>query len=254
MSLCQWAEEDWNVLLYAIRKGKCILMLGPETALAYPAGHPTLLSQTLANQLTQDIEPRFKENIDPADLMEAAQYYCLQLKIRDFYIQHRPASPDPFHLDLAALPFSLAVLSTPDEMFETALKEQHKNPKIGWYNYQQKKSHMELMRSMGTAAEPLLFYLYGSIRDEESLVTTKNDLLDFLVSIMATESLPKSLINELQAPDKSFLFLGFGFKHWYLRILLHILEIKNKANRSFALEDFTPRSEADHIASPFKTP
>ncbi|MGD2088335.1 MAG: toll/interleukin-1 receptor domain-containing protein [Candidatus Aminicenantes bacterium] len=251
MSLCKWAEEDWNVLVYAIRKGKCILMLGPETALADIDGHPMLLSQVLANQLTRDMDPRFKENIDPADLMEAAQYYCLQpdrgkidlqLKIRDFYSRHQSALFGSFHRDLARLPFYLAVLSSPDEMFETALKEQHKNPKTGWYNYQQKKSHMG---PIGTVAEPLLFYLYGSIKDEEALVATENDLLDFLVSIMAGESLPKSLINELQAPDKSFLFLGFGFKHWYLRILLHILEIKNKANRSFALEDFTPRSEAE---------
>ncbi len=254
MSLCQWAEEDWNVLLNAISKSKCILMLGPETALAYPDGHPTLLSQTLANLLIQDMDPKYKEHIDPANLMEASQYYCLQpghdkiglqLKIQDFYTRQRAASPGPFHLDLAALPFSLAVLSSPDEMFETALKEQHKNPKIGWYNYQQKKSHMEPRESIGTAAEPLLFYLYGSIKDEESLVATENDLLDFLVSIMAGESLPKSLINELKAPNKSILFLGFGFKHWYLRILLHILEIKNKVTRSFALEDFTPRSEAE---------
>jgi hypothetical protein len=82
-------------------------------------------------------------------------------------------------------------------------------------------------------------------------VATENDLLDFLVSITAKESLPERLINELQAPDKSFLFLGFGLKHWYLRILLHILEIKNKANRSFALEDFTPRSAAEFKSTVF---
>jgi hypothetical protein len=254
MSLCRWAEKDWNVLLYAIRKGKCILMLGPETALVDLDGQSQLLSQTLANQLIQDMEPRFKDDIDHTNLMEVAQYYCLQsgngktdmqLKIRDFYTRHQPTSPGPFHRDMAALPFYLAILSTPDEMLETALKEQHKNPNAFWYNYQKKKSCMGHMESMGTAAEPLLFYLYGSIKVEESLVARENDLLDFLVSIMAKESLPERLINELQAPDKSFLFLGFGFKHWYLRILLHILKIKNKDDRSFALEDFTPRSEAE---------
>jgi hypothetical protein len=99
MSLCRWAEEDWNLLLYAIRKEKCILMLGPETALVDMDGQSQPLSQILANQLIQDMEPRFKENIDPTNLMEAAQYYCpqpghgkteLQLKIRDFYTRHQP--------------------------------------------------------------------------------------------------------------------------------------------------------------------
>jgi len=226
-------------------------MLGPETALANLDGHPKLLSQSLADLLTKDMDSRFKDNIDSANLMEAAQYYCmqpgngkikLQMKIQEFYTLYGSSLSSSFHRDLAALPFYLAILSSPDEMFDAALKEQHKSPKIGWYNYKEKKSTME---SIGTPAEPMLFYLYGSIKDEESLVATEDDLLDFLVSITAKGSLPEQLINKLQAPDKSFLFLGFGFKHWYLRILLHILEIKNKDNPSFALEDFMPGSEAE---------
>ncbi|MDQ1351475.1 MAG: hypothetical protein QG657_1777 [Acidobacteriota bacterium] len=40
MSLCKWSEEDWNVLVHTIHKGKCILMLGPETAIANLDGQP----------------------------------------------------------------------------------------------------------------------------------------------------------------------------------------------------------------------
>ncbi len=98
------------------------------------------------------------------------------------------------------------------------------------------------MESTGTPDEPMIFYLYGNVKDEESLVLTENDLLDFLVSIVSKDTLPDRLINELKEPDKSFLFIGFGFKHWYLRIILHILEVKKKGNPSFALEDFTPHS------------
>jgi len=184
MSLCQWAEDDWNVLIYTLRKGKCILMLGPETAVTDEGGKPLLLSQVLANRLTQDIEPRFMAHIDPTNLLEVAQYWLqpgrgktyLQLKLKEFYKERCSASPCPFHKDLAALPFYLTILSTPDERFETALKEYGKNPKTGRYNYQKKTSVME---AMGFVDEPLLFYLYGAIGDEESLVATENDLLDF---------------------------------------------------------------------------
>lgn len=248
MPLCNWIEDDWKVLIHTIRKENCILMLGPETAMANGQSKP--LSKSLADLLIQDMEPRFKEHIDHSNLMEVAQYYRLQkgieqilmqLKIQEFYTQNGSSLSSSFYRDLAALPFYLSIHSSPDEMFFTALKEQHKNPKTGWYNYQKKKSHME---SIGTPTEPMLFYLYGSIKDDESLVVTENDLLDFLVSITAKDSLPDRLFNELQAPDKSFLFLGFGFKHWYLRILLHILKIKND-KRSFALEDFSPRNDAE---------
>ncbi|MCU0286237.1 MAG: TIR domain-containing protein [Acidobacteria bacterium] len=251
MTLCKWVEDEWKVLVKAIRRGKCILMLGPETAVANLDGQYKPLSHSLADLLLQGMEPRFKEQIDSSNLMEVSHYYCLQqnhdknelqLKIRDFYTQYSSELTSEFHRDLAALPFYLSIHTSPDEMFYSALKEQNKYPKIDWYNYQKKKSQMEFI---GTPEEPMLFYLYGSIKDEESLVATENDLLDFLVSIVAKNHLPDRLISELQAPEKSFLFLGFGFKYWYLRILLHILEIKNKANRSFALEDFTPRSVAE---------
>jgi len=251
MPLCKWSEEDWNVLVQNINNDKCILMLGPEAAVAKLDGQPKPLSHSLANLLFKDVDSRFKEHIDPSNLMEVAQYYCLQkeidsyhvkVKIRNFYSLHRSSFSGSFHFDLAALPFYLSIHSSPDEMFASALKEQHKHPKTGWYNYKNKQS---TMMYIGTRVEPMLFYLYGFIDDENSLVATENDLLDFLVSIMTKNSLPDRLINELQAPDKSLLFLGFGFKHWYLRILLHILEIKKKDNHSFAMEDFTPRSAAE---------
>ncbi|MCX6578674.1 MAG: hypothetical protein NT166_00650 [Candidatus Aminicenantes bacterium] len=52
MTLCKWVEKDWDVLANAIRKGKCILMRGPETAVANLDGQPKLLSQLLATPPT----------------------------------------------------------------------------------------------------------------------------------------------------------------------------------------------------------
>ncbi|HAO20607.1 MAG TPA: hypothetical protein DCQ37_09125, partial [Desulfobacteraceae bacterium] len=77
----------------------------------------------------------------------------------------------------------------------------------------------------------------------ESLVMTENDLLDFLVSVISkAPGLPASITSELNSTDKNFLFLGFGFKHWYLRILLHVLAgNSHKKSRSFALE-FMPEN------------
>jgi hypothetical protein len=37
--------------------------------------------------------------------------------------------------------------------------------------------------------------------------------------------------------DTSFLFIGFGFRHWYMRILLHVLKAGEHTAPSLALED-----------------
>jgi len=76
---------------------------------------------------------------------------------------------------------------------------------------------------------------------------TENDLLDFLVSVISkAPGLPASITSELNSTDKNFLFLGFGFKHWYLRILLHVLAgNSHKQSRSFALE-FMPENPHEY--------
>jgi hypothetical protein len=96
--------------------------------------------------------------------------------------------------------------------------------------------------------KPLLFYLFGALEAPNSLVLTQKNLLDFLVSINRDSIFSPALIEQLKYPDKIFLFIGFGFRHWYLRILLHMLKIDRKDNRSFALEDFKPR-DMDELRS-----
>jgi TIR domain/SIR2-like domain len=248
MTLGKWTEEDWQALVSVIKKGKCILMLGPETAVEEVDGKPQLLCCSIANLLAQGIDSGIKNHIDPCNLMETAQYYSLKwgknylhTKVHKFY-NKRQSLTSNFHRNLAALPFRLAINTSPDHMFHTALTHQGKAPKMGWYNFKQKNAVMD---TTGTDQQPMVFYLYGQPDEEDSLVLTENDLLDFLVSIVSKDTLPDRLINAIKEPDTSFLFLGFGFKHWYLRILLHILAVENRENHSIALEDFTPHSEAE---------
>jgi hypothetical protein len=75
------------------------------------------------------------------------------------------------------------------------------------------------------------------VEDPGSLVLTDFDLIDFLVAIVSKDPpLPQSISAELQKSGKSLLFLGFGMKQWYLRILLHVLRSAGADSRSFALE------------------
>jgi SIR2-like domain len=66
--------------------------------------------------------------------------------------------------------------------------------------------------------------LLAELQEPGSLVLSENDLLDFLVAIVAERPpLPNSLIRALKRVGQSFLFVGFGIRHWYLRVLLKVL-------------------------------
>ncbi len=96
---------------------------------------------------------------------------------------------------------------------------------------------------------PLLFRLFGDPSEPESLVLTENDILDFVIAIASSRpALPSGLIKALKQGGKSFLFIGFGIKDWYLRVLLKImmrvLEI-DKSAFAVASESLSTMSDDD---------
>ena len=247
MRCSDWNDENWDTLIYTIHHQNCILMLGPDAAVEKPDGTPRLSSEILANKLAAGLGPAIESwNIDPSNLVQVSQYYCmktgrfdLEAKVEAFYKQRiTQGLTSDLHSDLARLPFYLTITSSPDNMFCQALEERNKEPVVESYDFRGKTKDIV---QMGTIENPLVFYLYGSIKEPQSLVLSENDLLDFVVAVVSKNPpLPNNILSELQHRHKSLLFLGFGFRNWYLRILLHVLQVQHKDSRSFALEQFTP--------------
>ena len=70
-----------------------------------------------------------------------------------------------------------------------------------------------------------MYNLLGSFEEEQSLVLTHDDLFDYLFSILgADQKLPLELRNQL-VEAQAFVFLGFDFQAWYVKLLLRMLNI-----------------------------
>jgi len=83
-----------------------------------------------------------------------------------------------------------------------------------------------------------VFHLYGHPSNRESLVLTESDLIEFLVRVVQHDPpLPDEIRGYVGDPDTSFVFVGFGFQFWYVRVLLHVLNVYGHKDRSVALED-----------------
>ena len=241
-------ESDWNSLVYAIEQGDCILMLGPDAIVETVGDINVPLMQNFAQELRQELERREKlpsQEMLPeqASLAQVAQTFknCigagdLRVKAQDFF-QRKDNLKCRFLEDLAALPFKLIVNSIPGKHVEKAFQANPgKHPKSDWYHA---GGQAKDMVHEGTPDEPLVYHLYGCVDDLKSLVLTEHNLLDFLVAVVAGKPpLPNNIRSAFNSKDACFLFLGFGFKHWYLRILLHVLYHGGGENRSFALEKF----------------
>ncbi|MGD2087833.1 MAG: toll/interleukin-1 receptor domain-containing protein [Candidatus Aminicenantes bacterium] len=255
MAFCRWEEHDWSCLISAIHEGQCILLLGPDSALLEQEGKTLSLNDLLAHELLKEIDENTKKSIDCSYLPEVLENYALNnrmgqidlfVKIKQLYKQYE-SLPSNFHRDLASLPFYFAITTSHDHHFRDSLIGHAKIPSISWYDFRMKKYYNGSDLEFSTE-KPFLFYMFGTLESPNSLVLTQKNLLDFLVSINRDSIFSPTLIEQLKDPNKIFLFIGFGFRHWYLRILLHMLKIDRKDNRSFALEDFDPR-DMDELRS-----
>jgi len=252
MPFCTLDEDYWDTLILAIQQQQCILMLGPDASVEQSGDSFVPCTEVLADEMVDKINSKVEWNIvlNPTNFMQVSQYYsmiygrkALESKIRTFY-QQRQHETCHVHQLLSSLPFYFIITSTPDQMFYNALKEAGKDPLTAYYHFQGEQNVDSI--TMGTEKNPLIFNLLGKIDYSDplvskSLVLTEDNLMSLLVTLYTDERpLPANVKSELMGnKDKCFLFLGFGFKHWYLRILLYALKLGKQESYSFALEEIS---------------
>lgn len=237
-------DRDWSVLLRALRQGNCVLLLGSEVADARGTSAQERLAEELAMELA-------RPPVDAGNLAHVAQAYVsefdrdyLESEVERHYrgMADQEAESSPLK-SLAELPFPLIVTSRHDQILEHALAKVGRPPKVEYYHFRGGgKDYVD----EGTVESPLLYSMHGHLQDISSLVVTEDDLLDFLAAVLGKNpALPANIRSELSNPRRSFLFLGFGLRHWYLRILLHALRGSGTERRSFAMEEFRDATPKD---------
>jgi len=232
-------ERDWDNLVWNVRRGRSVLFTGadldtrgeaPTAALARHLGDllrdegRTVEGQgvsAVAQQLEDD--PRFGRS----DLeREAARFH------------ERVALPeDAVEARIASLPFPLVVTTDQGPRLPQALRAGGKQVEVGRYHFRGANPPVTFA---GDPAQPLVYHLHGVASEPPSLVLTERDLLELLERILAQRpGLPDAVAAHLQKRDTTFLFLGVGLRHQYLRVLLHALRI-NRDDRSLAVEEGGP--------------
>lgn len=245
-------------LVERIKRGNCVLVLGPRVAVRAndPSRRP--LDELLASELLARIDSLEKEHPpSPITLRRAADRYMkietrvsLELDVKDFYAREVGTTTD-FHRDLAKLPFRLCISTLPDSLMLTAFKEAGKSPLKGSYHF---KKDTGTTLSSPTSDTPLVYHLFGDDEEPTSLVLTEDDLINFLIAIArGAPKVPDQVRSIVTAQDASFLFLGFGFQNWYLRVLLQVLSLYGH-EQAIAFEDtqFFDHPELEQTVGFFK--
>ena len=246
-------ERDWHRLIEAINRKNCVLLAGPDVVFDPDGSDSVPLSCALARKLAESLPNNAPAVSD--DLAHVAQLRYnadgdrsdLEFEVEEFYKLLAERTSD-FHRNLAALPFTLRLTTTPANFMTNAFRAAGKSPILEFYHF---RKHRPTELSDTNPQRPIVYHLYGDIKELDSLVLTETDLLEFLVNVVrGAPALPAYIAGQLADPQTSFLFLGFGFQRWYSHILLHVLRTYGHRNRSLAVEaaSFFDHPESKHTA------
>lgn len=219
-----------------IRDGACVLFLGPSAIAARQAdGSFRPIVEICARKLAEKYQI-------PAEDSDSLTYVCSAIKIRnllsdtliiaavqDFYQQAaREAQLSPLLEKLSDLPFKIIINATPDDFFAQFYAQAVRDFHFDFYNF--RKPAPDPLYQFNETDPPLIFNLFGFYKKPESLVLTYGDQLNYVNKITGAqhERLPDSLPAAFNIP-RFYLFLGFDFGDWSLRVLLDAL-FKNARN------------------------
>jgi TIR domain/SIR2-like domain len=231
-------DADWTSLVYAVERGQCTLMLGPDAVSGTLDGERMPLRIALARHIKEQLGPAYA-HLDPSNPSSVAQAalaqddpFTLQGWVAEFYAKF----DGDFDMlrDLAALPFELVINSSPGLSAHKIFLEVKPRAHGDFYD---RTARARAAMPDPSVDAPVVYNLYGSLDQPPSLILTDSDRLDFLVAVVSDEPpLPPKLKSTLRDPDRSFLFLGFDLGQWQFRVLLHVLARERPRYKSFALE------------------
>ncbi len=249
-------DQQLPELAGALRADECVLLLGPRAA----AFEGTPLEDLLARRLAKKVG-RYEE---APTLTQAARWFADAFArptdalaeagklLRHFYEEY--AHEDiPVYRIAAEMPFKHVINTNPDGLFLEHLRRVHKsaeqffdfhfaNPQ---YNKAQNNRAVDLDKNISIDS-PLVYNLLGHFDRPDSLVLTDADRLAFLDVVLQREkeaTLPANITYfftrpPLQTMRKAYIFLGFDFNEWHMRLFMHLLRrTHNHLPQSFGVQN-----------------
>ena len=213
---------DWDFILETIKNEKCILFIGPEI-FKNDQGHS--LEDQVADYIkvgtNSDIQSFYPKDglfLFTSGTKKTKSYY----KLKSFFNQDFQQASNIYN-KLAQIPFHFIISITPDNLcYNTFQKEGMKiNQDFYW-----KKQPSNTNLKTPNRKNPLIYNMFGSIEQQESMVLTHDDLFDYFESIFKENSMPEKLKLNIKNAD-NFIFLGLDFEKWYMQLLLRILYLHN---------------------------
>ena len=243
---------QWQRLIRDFKEERCILMLGPRMPGLKVDGEWRSIIEELSVHLTSYLdESEVKyDSASKRDLSYITQQFLsidgarrvdLEDISKDYLEANTKAVPD-FYFQLAELPLHLIINTTPDNFMERALREKGKACVTHHYNFQ-RDSQQTIEADMITQDRPMVYNLFGTMQEAESLVLTDSNQLEFIRNVVKDDPrIPDEILGHFDH-RKTYVFLGFDLENWQFRLLLDSLNLAAENSTFSPRTPFYPLSQ-----------
>jgi CHAT domain/SIR2-like domain len=159
-----------------------------------------------------------------AFLSEGAEHRSLDELITVVGAYNRSVDRFEPHAVLARLPFKIFITIDPTDLLTDALQAEGKEPQVELCRWNDEvtwpKSAFDdpLGSYEPTVHRPLVYHLFGHLRDPETMVLTEDDYFDYLIGVTRENNvIPETVRSALT--NSALLFLGFRLDEWDFRVL-----------------------------------
>lgn len=170
------------------------------------------LEEILINQ----IRTRFASELPEEQLKGRAGLNSL---LETLGAKRRESDPfDPYKA-LAELPLPIYITANQDSLLESALRAVGREPRVfmcPWNEYIEQ--NLSEYKEEATSEKPMVFHLFGSWDEPDSIVLTEDNYFDFLIGVTSNKDIIPEQVR-LALSDSSLLFLGFQTEAWDFRVL-----------------------------------
>ena len=181
-------------------------------------------------KLTKRIENKIEAQID-SEVYSIQEKICLILELIKFERSTLSRNAQEVFntqetnsnlIKLSKIPARVYLSTTPDKLLINSFES---NGIDYWFDWHGSKNPPRLSKKTRLSKTPLVYGLFGSIKEEDSLILGYDKLFDYLLESSFRMSV--DIKDEIQKA-RYYLFLGFNFTDWYLKIILRILNCQNK--------------------------
>ncbi len=194
------SENDWQDILDDIQDQKAVLLIGPEIMKIDGKPLNRLMRDSLHARNPEDIA--FYYERDGFFLFKSPESKVrVARQVKRFY---RDIQPDAAILQrIVQMPFHLVVSVNPDTFVSEAFYKQGVQHRFHYFQHRHRDNENDEIEKP-TRALPLVYNLFGSKDQDDSLVLDYDDVYKMLQSAFGPESLPNKLLRSFRRQARIF--------------------------------------------------